>query len=122
MCYGDIFDTPDGTAIRDYIDVNDLIAGHIQAFEYLSASDDSYLFEILNLWNGVGVSVQELHKQAQNVMNKVIPWGILPARLGDVWKSIAKPQKAHQLLRWKGSTQCTESLKNGWKFILNSQS
>ena len=49
MCYGDIFDTPDGTAIRDYIDVNDLIAGHIQAFEYLSASDDSYLFEILNL-------------------------------------------------------------------------
>lgn len=49
MCYGDTFDTPDGTAIRDYIDVNDLITGHIQAFQYLSASDAPHLFEILNL-------------------------------------------------------------------------
>ena len=84
--YGDDYDTPDGTCIRDYVQVEDLIAAHILALEYLKAGNESNFF---NLGSNKGYSVTEMLEAAREVTGRDIPAKIAPRRAGDPSRLVA---------------------------------
>jgi len=95
--FGNDFETPDGTAIRDYIHVADLADAHIKALEYLLNGNPSI---ILNLGTGEGVSVMEVVKEAQTVSHSPLPTVLAPRREGDPPHLTADCSKAQHLLHW----------------------
>lgn len=96
--YGDDYDTPDGTCIRDYIHVMDLAQAHILAVEYLKKGNES---DIFNLGNGTGFSVKEVIEAAREVAGHPIPAKVAPRRAGDPARLIASSEKAKNVLGWK---------------------
>lgn len=95
--FGTDYNTKDGTAIRDYIHVTDLAQAHILAVEYLKNGGHSNIF---NLGGGVGLSVREIIKAAQNITNCIIPVKEKPRRKGDPRILIASSEKAKRILNW----------------------
>ena len=96
--FGDDYDTPDGTCIRDYIHVCDLAQAHILALDYLMAGGKS---DVFNLGNGVGFSVKEVIEVARKVTGHPIPLEIAPRRAGDPARLVASSEKAKSVLGWK---------------------
>ncbi|KAF1304259.1 MULTISPECIES: UDP-glucose 4-epimerase GalE [Enterococcus] len=96
--FGDDYDTPDGTCVRDYVQVEDLIAAHILALEYLKAGNESNAF---NLGSNHGYSVKEMLDAAREVTGKEIPANVAPRRAGDPGTLIAASDKAQEVLGWK---------------------
>ena len=96
--FGNDYDTPDGTCIRDYIHVTDLAQAHILAVEYLQKGGENNIF---NLGNGVGFSVKEVVETARKVTGHPIPAVISPRRAGDPARLVASCEKAKQILGWK---------------------
>jgi len=95
--FGDDYDTPDGTCIRDYIHVRDLADAHILALEALTTRDKM----ILNLGNGSGFSVKEVVESARRVTGHPIPVELKPRRPGDPARLVASSEKAKAELGWK---------------------
>ena len=95
--FGNDYDTPDGTCIRDYIHVTDLAVAHRKALEYLNAGGQS---EVLNLGTGKGVSVMEMVQKTQEVIGRNIPYAFVPRRAGDPAVVAAAADKALQVLNW----------------------
>lgn len=95
--FGDDYATPDGTCIRDYVHVVDLIDAHILALEYLKAGNESNVF---NLGSSTGFSVKEMVEAARQVTGKEIPAKIEPRRAGDPSTLIASSKKAQTILGW----------------------
>ncbi|MDR0381727.1 MAG: UDP-glucose 4-epimerase GalE [Oscillospiraceae bacterium] len=95
--YGDDYDTPDGTCIRDYIHVCDLAQAHILAMEYLLKGSPS---DIFNLGNGNGFSVKEVIRAAERVVGRPIPNEIAPRRAGDPAQLVASSEKIRRVLGW----------------------
>lgn len=93
--YGDDYDTPDGTCVRDYIHVTDLAQAHILAVDYLMKGGHS---DIFNLGNGVGFSVREVVECCRRVTGHPIPAAIQPRRAGDPAKLVASNAKARDIL------------------------
>ena len=131
--FGDDYDTRDGTGVRDYIDVNDLIDGHIKAFQTLGnsekwivnnenvkKSDEGkntwWTFDIYNLWVGRGVSVLEMVAVARKVTGKEIPYEIVGRREWDVAEVYCNPSKAEEELWWKAKVRLEESVRRSWGF------
>lgn len=96
--FGNDYDTPDGTCIRDYIHVSDLAKAHILALEYLDCNNKS---DIFNLGNGIGFSVMEVIQAAIKVCGKDIPIKIEKRRAGDPARLIATSEKARKILGWE---------------------
>ena len=96
--FGNDYDTPDGTCLRDYIHVTDLATGHWKALEYLENGGKS---EIVNLGTGKGISVMEMVKKTQEIIGKDIPYSFEPRRPGDPAVVVATAQKAKELLNWQ---------------------
>jgi len=96
--FGEDYDTPDGTCIRDYIHVTDLAQAHILAVKYLRQNNNSNVF---NLGNGIGFSVKEVIEAARKVTGHKIPAVTSPRRAGDPARLIASSQKAKDILGWK---------------------
>jgi UDP-glucose 4-epimerase len=96
--FGRDYDTPDGTCIRDYIHVNDLVDAHALALDYLQAGGESAAF---NLGNGAGFSVQEVIDTARRVTGRPIPVVDAPRRPGDPPRLVADSQKAREVLGWQ---------------------
>lgn len=96
--YGDDFDTPDGTAIRDYIHVRDLASAHVSALDYLIAGGSS---TDLNLGSGQGHSVREVLSCVERVCQNSIAVQIRPRRLGDPPALVCDASKAQHLLTWR---------------------
>lgn len=96
--FGTDYDTPDGSAIRDYIHVTDLANAHILAFEYLKISSQS---DVFNLGNGDGYSVLEVIKMAKRTTQKNIKISLVDRRIGDPAKLIGDASKAKKILGWK---------------------
>ncbi|MBO1299527.1 MULTISPECIES: UDP-glucose 4-epimerase GalE [Enterococcus] len=110
--YGDDYDTPDGTCIRDYVQVEDLIAAHILALEYLKAGNESNFF---NLGSNKGYSVKEMLEAAREVTGRDIPAKIAPRRAGDPSRLIASSEKAREILGWAPKyTDVKEIIKTAW--------
>lgn len=110
--YGDDYDTPDGTCIRDYVQVEDLIAAHILALEYLKAGNQSNVF---NLGSNNGYSVKEMLEAAREVTGKEIPAKVEPRRAGDPSTLVAASDKAKEVLGWKPKyTDVKDIIKTAW--------
>lgn len=110
--YGDDYDTPDGTGVRDYIHVVDLANGHIQA---LSLAGQAGL-HIYNLGTGHGASVLELIKTFEEVNQITIPYQIVDRRAGDVAVSYADPGKAEQDLNWTAQYDLKDMVRDSWNW------
>ena len=96
--FGDVYATPDGTCIRDYIHVTDLAQAHILALDYLLNGGENNVF---NLGNGVGFSVKEVIDVARAVTGHPIPAQVSPRRAGDPAQLVASSEKAKTVLGWK---------------------
>jgi UDP-glucose 4-epimerase len=110
--YGDDYDTIDGTGVRDYIDVCDLVDAHVLAYERLW---DWY--EAINIGTGKGTSVLEMIQHVETITGKVIPYTIHPRRLGDIATVYCNPTLASERLGWSARRTIPESIANGWRFI-----
>lgn len=113
--FGDNYPTADGTCIRDYVHVNDLIQAHILALDDLrnNGKSDSY-----NLGNGNGFSVKEVIEVCREVTGKEIPAEIAPARLGDPAVLIASSDKAKSLLGWQPKyNDLNKIVEDSWNWI-----
>lgn len=110
------YDTIDGTWVRDYIDVNDLIYGHILAYKKLETVSDSWV-EVYNLGVGKGVSVLEMIEVAREVTWREIPYEIVWRREWDLWEVYCNGDRALKELWFSTRTPLIESLANSWKFI-----
>mgnify|MGYP006279560187 CR=1 FL=1 len=95
--HGDDFDTPDGTAIRDFVHVRDLATAHVGALDYLIAGGSS---TAINLGTGSGHSVREVLRCIEKVSHQPVPVRIGPRRLGDPAALVCDPSKARRLLGW----------------------
>lgn len=117
MIFGDDYDTPDGTCIRDYIHVTDLAQAHILALDYLMKGGRS---DIFNLGNGTGFSVKEVIETARKVIGHPIPAKIAPRRAGDPAQLIASSDKAKTVLGWKPQfAQLETIIETAWKWHKN---
>lgn len=112
--FGENYETPDGTCIRDYIHVEDLIAAHILALEYLRRGGDS---DIFNLGSSQGYSVKEMVEAARKVTNHAIPVTIGERRMGDPSTLIASSTKAKNILGWTPTRESiTEIIEDAWNW------
>ncbi|MDY5014522.1 MAG: UDP-glucose 4-epimerase GalE [Eubacteriales bacterium] len=112
--FGDDYDTPDGTGVRDYIHVVDLALGHIAAVEKLAQMDGGVL--TVNLGTGRGYSVLEMVKMFEEVSGKKIPYKITPRRPGDIATCYADPSLAEELLGWKAQRGLREMCEDSWRW------
>jgi UDP-glucose 4-epimerase len=118
--FWDDYNTHDGTWVRDYIDVVDLVDGHLKAYSALETSLKKRpvwgYFEVYNLWTGKWVSVLEMIEASKKVIWKDIDYKIVWRREGD-WASVfCNPNKAEKELWWKTQVSLDESLENSWRF------
>lgn len=105
--FGDDYNTPDGTCIRDYVHVEDLIDAHILALEYLNTNAESQIF---NLGSSTGYSVKEIVEASRKVTGKEIPVKIGERRAGDPAKLVAASEKAREILGWKPAYETIEGI------------
>ena len=112
--FGDDYDTPDGTGVRDYIHVEDLAAGHIAALEKLTTTDEPV--SVWNLGSGHGTSVLELLRAFEKAVGRELPYEVVPRRPGDVASSYADPSKANAELGWRTTRSVEEMCADTWRW------
>ena len=113
LVFGDDYDTPDGTGIRDYIHVDDLARGHVSALDFTSRTSG---IEVFNLGTGAGVSVLELIAAFERVTGQTIAYQITPRRPGDVAISLADPSRAKKVLGWEARLDVDRMCTDSWRF------
>lgn len=113
--FGDDYDTPDGTGVRDYIHVVDLAKGHIAALEHSKPGASIY-----NLASGKGVSVLELIAAFSEACGKEIPYQIMGRRAGDIAACYASPAKANTELGWYAEKSIEEACEDSWRWQSNN--
>lgn len=115
--FGNDYDTPDGTGVRDYIHVSDLADGHVKAVEYVRDHPGA---QAINLGTGSGVSVLELIHAFEQASGKKVPYKILPRRPGDVARSFADPSKAGRLLNFRTKRDVAKMCEDAWRWQSNN--
>ena len=111
--FGDDYDTPDGTGVRDYIHVVDLANGHVKAIDYLKTHNGLFVF---NLGTGKGYSVLDMVKAFGEACGKEINYVIAPRRSGDIAQCYANPQKAQNELGWKAVKTLEDMCADTWNW------
>src|SRR5699024_607368 len=112
--FGDDYNTPDGTCIRDYVHVEDLIDAHILALEYLNTNAESQIF---NLGSSTDYSVKEIVEASRKVTGKEIQVKIGERRAGDPAKLVAASEKAREILGWKPAYETIEGIiQTAWNW------
>jgi UDP-glucose 4-epimerase len=114
--FGNDYNTPDGTCIRDFIHVVDVAIAHVKAMEFLSGRSEEQLYEVFNLGTGVGVSVLQLIQKFIKSTGVNVPYAMGPRRPGDVEKVYADPQKVNKAFDWKTKYTLEESLLHAWQW------
>lgn len=115
--FGDDYDTPDGTGVRDYIHVVDLAKGHVSALNHIKPGINIY-----NLGTGRGVSVLELISALSKASNKEIPYQIVDRRPGDVASCYASADKAKTELNWQAEKTLDQACVDSWRWQSNNPS
>lgn len=115
--FGNDYDTPDGTGVRDYIHVVDLATGHLNALNYALKHKG---VEAVNLGTGKGSSVMDVLHAFEKACGKELPYVIKPRRAGDIATCYADTQKAKELLGWEAKYQLDEMAADGWNFTKNN--
>ncbi|ALS74902.1 UDP-glucose 4-epimerase [Planococcus rifietoensis] len=112
--FGDDYDTPDGTCIRDYVHIEDLVNAHLLALDYLRNGGEN---DVFNLGSSQGFSVNEMISAARSVTGKDIPVKIGPRRAGDPSILVASTEKATRILGWNPShTSVTKIIEDAWNW------
>jgi UDP-glucose 4-epimerase len=127
--FGDDYDTPDGTGVRDYIHVVDLARGHLAALEHGSAGGASAgggsvgggsagggSAVAINLGTGTGVSVLDVVRAFEAAARRPIPYQVAPRRPGDIAACYAEVSLAHQLLGWKAERSLDDACRDTWRW------
>jgi len=114
--FGDDYDTPDGSAIRDYIHVVDLAKAHVIALERLLQKQNKMNFEFFNLGTGKGYSVLEVINAFEKVTGKKLNYKIVDRRPGDIEKTWADTRVANEELGWKAEKGIDEMMLSAWKW------
>ena len=114
--FGDDYDTPDGSCIRDYIYVVDLAKAHVKAVERMLAGTPTEQVEVFNLGTGRGLSVLEIVRDFMEATGVNVPYQIVGRREGDIEKVWANPTKANEVLGWKADTPVKEELVSAWNW------
>ena len=109
--FGDDYDTPDGTGVRDYIHVVDLARGHVAAINYMQQHKGESVF---NLGTGNGYSVLDMVHAFEKVTGRKVPYRIAPRRPGDLATVYASPDKSAELLGWKAEYGLEDMCRDTW--------
>ena len=117
--YGNDYDTPDGSCIRDYIHVVDLAKAHVIAVQRMLDNKTKSQVEIFNLGTGRGLSVLEIIEQFEQVNSVKVPHKIVARREGDIEKVWADPTYANNELGWIATETLEETLRSAWAWELN---
>lgn len=117
--FGDDYNTPDGSAIRDYIDVVDLSRAHVVSIDRLLAGKNQKGMEIFNLGTGKGLSVFEIIEAFIRATGVEFKYRVVDRRDGDVEKVYADTSLANEVLGWNAETPLEETLKAAWKWEQN---
>lgn len=113
--FGNDYNTPDGTGVRDYIHVVDLAKGHVCALNKLDKEEKGLY--IYNLGTGTGYSVLDMVKAFEKSTGKKVPYKIAPRRDGDIATCYAKPDKAEKELGWKANKTLEDMCRDSWNYI-----
>jgi UDP-glucose 4-epimerase len=114
--YGNDYNTPDGSCIRDYIYVVDLAKAHVKAVERMLSGKSEEQVEVFNLGTGRGLSVLEILNTFIQVTGVDVPYEIVGRREGDIEQVWAKPDRANNVLGWKADTPIEEVLLSAWRW------
>ena len=114
--FGDDYNTPDGSCIRDYIYVVDLAKAHVKAVERMLAGTPTEQVEVFNLGTGRGLSVLEIVRGFMEATGVNVPYQIVGRREGDIEKVWANPTKANEVLGWKADTPVKDGLVSAWNW------
>ena len=114
--FGDDYNTPDGSCIRDYIYVVDLAKAHVKAIDRMLNVRDRKRVEVFNLGTGTGLSVLTLIREFEAATGVKLPYSIVGRREGDIEKVWADPKKANEVLGWKAETPIRDVLASAWKW------
>ena len=111
--YGNDYDTPDGTGVRDYIHVVDLARGHVAAVKYTQANKGC---EVFNLGTGCGYSVLDMVHTFAEVNNVNVPYEITARRPGDIATCYADPAKSAEILGWRAQETLADMCRDSWRW------
>ena len=111
--FGNDYDTPDGTGVRDYIHVVDLAKGHVAACAYVTAHTGC---EVFNLGTGTGYSVLDIVKTFEKVNGVAVPYVITDRRPGDIATCYASPDKSAQVLGWAAEKNLADMCRDSWRW------
>jgi UDP-glucose 4-epimerase len=111
--FGNDYDTPDGTGVRDYIHVVDLAKGHVAAVKYVEANKGC---EVFNLGTGSGYSVLDMVRTFQEVNNVPVPFKIVDRRPGDIATCYADPAKSAEKLGWRAEKSLADMCRDSWNW------
>ena len=111
--FGNDYDTPDGTGVRDYIHVVDLAKGHVAAMNYMT---EHWGTEVFNLGTGVGYSVLDIVRAFEKANGITIPYEIVGRRAGDVARVYADPSRSEALLGWKAELSLEDMCRDTWNW------
>jgi len=114
--FGNDYDTPDGTGVRDYIHVVDLAQGHVAALSYLYRMTGA---QAINLGTGHGYSVLDMVAAFERVNGVKVPYKIVARRPGDLATVYADPAKAAKELLWQAKFGLDDMVRDGWKFVIS---
>lgn len=122
--FGDDYNTPDGSCIRDYIDVMDLAKAHVVSLERILKNENSSPYEVFNLGTGKGVSVYEIIQAFEKATGQKLNYKVTSRRTGDIEQIWADVSKANKELKWKAETPLEQTLLSAWnweRYINNAQ-
>ena len=111
--FGDDYDTPDGTGVRDYIHVVDVARGHLAALERLAANPGVVTY---NLGTGRGYSVLEMIRAFERASGRAVPYRVVPRRPGDIARCYADPSLASAELGWHAQLGIEDMVRDGWRW------
>jgi UDP-glucose 4-epimerase len=116
--FGDDYDTPDGTGVRDYIHIMDLAQGHLAAIDYMSKKEHGVF--TFNLGTGIGCSVIDMVKAMEKACGHEIKYKVGPRRPGDIATCYADPTYAREELGWEAKLGLDEMCRDLWKWQSNN--
>jgi UDP-glucose 4-epimerase len=111
--FGNDYQTPDGTGVRDYIHVMDLVEGHVVALDYVCGHSGLHT---INLGTGKGVSVLDMVTAFERASGRTVPYEIVARRPGDIAACWADPALAENILNWKASRSLTQMCEDTWRW------
>lgn len=114
--FGNDYNTPDGTCIRDYIDIMDLAKAHVKAMERILHVEGTDPVEVFNIGTGNGLSTLQIVEGFEKATGVKLNWKFAPRREGDIEKVWADPHKANTVLGWKATVKIEDTLRSAWKW------